>query len=52
MFVISYSEQEEECRQNIIPTARIVICELNIVIGVWFGSVWVPWKLKELRQGF
>lgn len=49
MFVISHSEQEEACRENMIPTSGNSSRELKIIVGVWFGSVLVPWKLKELR---
>lgn len=32
------------------PTSAYIFGELKIYVGVWFGSILVPWKLKELRQ--
>lgn len=47
MLVISYSDQEEECRENTILTSGNIFCELDIIIGVWLRSIWIV-RCKEI----
>jgi len=35
-----------------IPSSGNIFYEFKILVGVWFGSLFIPWKLEELRQSF